>query len=177
MCDMTHSYMWHDAFTCLTWLIHTCATAHFGGILCRKRHNCSRPHHPCDVTQMRHVCDMTHPQVRHDSCTCVTWRIHTCDMTLWLIWLIHMCAMAHFGGILCRKKNKYSRPPPVTWLKCVMCVTWPINMRDITHLYVWHDAFICVTWRIHICDMTNSYVCRGSFVRNPPPKETHSTLQ
>jgi len=23
-CDMTHSYMWHDSFTCVTWLIHVC---------------------------------------------------------------------------------------------------------------------------------------------------------
>ena len=22
MCDMTHSYVWHDSFICLTWLIH-----------------------------------------------------------------------------------------------------------------------------------------------------------
>ena len=26
MCDMTHSYVRHDAFICVTWLIHMCAT-------------------------------------------------------------------------------------------------------------------------------------------------------
>jgi len=25
MCDMTHLYMCHDSFICITWLIHTCA--------------------------------------------------------------------------------------------------------------------------------------------------------
>jgi len=24
MCDMTHSYVWHDSFICVTWLIHMC---------------------------------------------------------------------------------------------------------------------------------------------------------
>ena len=24
MCDMTHSYVWHDSFTCATWLLHLC---------------------------------------------------------------------------------------------------------------------------------------------------------
>ena len=28
MCDMTHSYMWHDSFTCVTWLIHMCDMTH-----------------------------------------------------------------------------------------------------------------------------------------------------
>ena len=35
-----------------------------------------------------------------------------------------------------------------------VCVTWLICMRDMAHLYVWHDAFICVTWLIHMCDVT-----------------------
>jgi len=28
MCDMTHSYVWHDAFICVTWLIHMCDMTH-----------------------------------------------------------------------------------------------------------------------------------------------------
>ena len=24
MCDMTHSYVWHDSFICVTWLFHMC---------------------------------------------------------------------------------------------------------------------------------------------------------
>ena len=65
MCDMTHSYVyhdsvivwndsfilqhhvWHDSFTCVTWLIH--------------------------------MCDMTHPYVWHDSFIRLIWLIHTCD--------------------------------------------------------------------------------------------------
>jgi len=28
MCDMTHSYVWHDSFICVTWLIHMCDKTH-----------------------------------------------------------------------------------------------------------------------------------------------------
>jgi len=56
----------------------------------------------------------------------------------------------------------------------LICVTWLIHVRDMTHGYVWYDSFvtreaqdcgrsqhgvfICVTWRIHTCDMTHSYM-------------------
>jgi len=28
ICDMTHSYVWHDSFICVTWLIHLCDVTH-----------------------------------------------------------------------------------------------------------------------------------------------------
>ena len=28
MCDMTHSYVWHDSLICVTWLIHMCDMTH-----------------------------------------------------------------------------------------------------------------------------------------------------
>jgi len=48
----------------------------------------------------------------------------------------------------------------VTWLipmwhDSFMCVTWLIQVCDMTHLYVWHDSFTCdmtqayITWLIH----------------------------
>jgi len=55
MCDMTHWYVWHDSFICvtrLTWLI--CV----------------------DMSDVSITCRM------HDSFTRVTWLIHMCDMTL-----------------------------------------------------------------------------------------------
>ena len=54
VCDMTHSYVWHDSITYGTWLIHAR----------------DMTHSHCDMTHM------THPYVWHDSFTCVTWRIH-----------------------------------------------------------------------------------------------------
>ena len=54
MCDMTHLYVWHDSFICVTWLIH----------MCDMTHSC--------VPWLIHMCDMTHSCVCHDSFQCVT---------------------------------------------------------------------------------------------------------
>ena len=122
MCDMTHLYVWRDSFICVTWLIYMCDMTHD----VYERHDsfawwCIHVSHWyvwhdafICVTWRIYMCDTTHSYVWHDAFTCVTWRIHMCDMT-------------HSYG-------------------------------DMTHSYVWHDTFICVTWRIHMCDMTHSYV-------------------
>jgi len=82
-----------------------------------------------------HMCDMTHPHVRHDSSICVTRLIHVCDIT-----------------------------HPYVWHDSSICVTWLLHMCDMTHSYVWHDSPICVTWLLHMCDMTHPYVCHDSFI-------------
>jgi len=70
MCDMTHSYVWHDAFICVTWLIHMCDMTHsyvwHDAFIC-----VTWLIHMCDMTF--HLCDMTHSYVWHDSFICVTW--------------------------------------------------------------------------------------------------------
>ena len=56
-CDMTHSYVWHDSFICVTWLIHLCDMTHsyvwHGSFIC--------------VAWLIHTCDES-PPVRHESC-------------------------------------------------------------------------------------------------------------
>ena len=68
LCDMTHAYVWHDSFICVTWLMHTCDMTHsyvwHDSFIC--------------VTWLMHTCDMTHSYVWHH-----------------VTWLIHMCAMLH----------------------------------------------------------------------------------
>jgi len=56
MCDMTHSYVCHDVFMCVT-------------------------HHLMCAIRLTHMCDMTHSYVCHDVFMRVTWRIHMCGMT------------------------------------------------------------------------------------------------
>ena len=60
---------------------------------------------------------------------CVTWLIHTCDMT-------HSCVSCDF----------------------FIRVTWLIHMWDKTHSYVWHDSFICVTWLICTYETIQTHV-------------------
>jgi len=82
MCDMTHSHIqqfmrvtckgswvWHDSFLSVTWLIHTCDMTHW---IC--------------LTRLIHMCHVTHAHMWYDSFICVTWLIHMCDMTLSYVW-------------------------------------------------------------------------------------------
>ena len=73
--------------------------------------------------------DMMPLHVWHDAFTCVTWRIHMCDMT-----------------------HSY------VWHDAFTCVTWRIHMCKKMHSYVWHDTYMCVTLPIYECDMTRAYV-------------------
>jgi len=75
--DMTHSYVWHDSFICVTWRIHM-----------------------CDMTEMLlAIVNVVVVHVCHDSftsVTCVLWFIHKWDMTRGLVvicvtWLICEC--------------------------------------------------------------------------------------
>ena len=61
-----HEYVWHDSFTCVTWLIYMCDMMH------------SRVWtDSCIWVIWRiHMCDMTHLYVRHDSFIRVTWLLH-----------------------------------------------------------------------------------------------------
>ena len=76
MCDVTHSYVWHDAFICVTWLIHMCdmtpSYVWHDSLIC--------------ATWLIHMCDITHSYVWHDSFMCVTRPIHMCDMTHSYVW-------------------------------------------------------------------------------------------
>ena len=52
-----------------------------------------------------------------------------------------------------------------------ICVTWCIQIYDMTHSYVCHDSFTCVAWCTRrlfkltslMCNNSHSYVCYVSF--------------
>jgi len=85
---MTCSYVWHDSFIRVAWLIHTCDMPQLQHRRHRLRHRRRSPH----------MCDVTPFNLWHDSFICVPWLISTCDMThpyvwhdsfLWVTCLIH----------------------------------------------------------------------------------------
>ena len=88
-CAMTHSYVWHDVFVCVTWFIRKCDMTHsyvwYDSFIC--------------VTCLIYMCDITHSFVCHDTFICMTWRV----TNLWLVptwpWLIPICAMIHFSSV------------------------------------------------------------------------------
>ena len=142
---MTHSYVWHDwssmtlsfvchdSFTCVTWLIPLCNMTPLCetwlNYMCETWLNSM-----CDITRfcVRHdsrLYDMTQSCVWHDSAMCVTWLSHVCDMTqscvwrdsvMFVTWLSHVCDMSQ----------------SCAWPDSVMCV------------YVWNDSlFRCSSIR------------------------------
>ena len=71
--DMTHSYVWHDSFICVTWFVYN--------VFIRLVLVDSFIHWviwQCIILLMWH---MTYAYVWHDSFLCVTWIIYMCDMT------------------------------------------------------------------------------------------------
>ena len=78
----------------------------------------------------------------HDSCTYVTWLIH--------MWICLSC-----GGI-----SSFTRKVLFTWhdFIYVTCI------RDMTHLFVWHDLFIYGIW---VCRVTYTNILfLHSYTRN-----------
>jgi len=65
---------------------------------------------------------MTHACVWHDSCMCVTWLMHVCDMTHACVWReVYMCALYSWGIHLC------------------------------FGIYICALAYTSVLWHIHLC--------------------------
>jgi len=78
-------------------------------------------------------------------------------------WLIHAYALARgFSPFL---THSYVVHHPRARHNSLICETKLIDMWDITHWYVSHDADIGMTWLIHACDMTHSCVRHDLFMR------------
>ena len=77
--DMTHSYVWHDSFICVTWLIHMCDMTHsyVWHHSFNHTHNLSVAQQPTTMTSWIYGCDMTCWYLWHDWFTCLTFHIYT----------------------------------------------------------------------------------------------------
>ena len=74
MCDISHSHVWCDIFTCVT------------GV--RKAHELQSDMDEAN-TRYTHMHDYrAWAYVWHDSFTCVICRIHMCDMMYWCVWQV-----------------------------------------------------------------------------------------
>jgi len=105
MCDVNHSYVWHDSFMCVTWW-RIGSTVPFvepirHHVICNEtRDLCNETHvqwdtwldsviwdlTPSYVWGDLFVCDMTPLYVWRDSFLCVMWLIHMCNMTQSYTW-------------------------------------------------------------------------------------------
>jgi len=151
----THSYVLHDSFIRVAWLIHTCImTSSY------MSHDSS-----IHVTWLIHTCHMTQSFM-----SCV---VFTCQFFFFLIlsyrvvpqrivhlyvshdsfirvpWLVYTCYMTH--SFVSHDSST--------------CVTWLIHSCPMTLLYVLHDSFIRVPWLFYTCYMTHSFMSHDSSIR------------
>jgi len=106
MCDMTHTYVWHDSYIPELLPTSNFPYARYDSFTRVTWFNSNVWHDSC----MRELCaTSTFPYVWHDSFTCVTWTIYMSAVT-------HACASSFKRRV------------------CDLC--------NITHSYVWHDSCI-----------------------------------
>jgi len=106
------TYLLHDSFICVTWLIHMCYVARsyewHDSFVC--------------VTWLIHMCNMTYLYLLHDSFVCVTWLIHIYGMAR----VCTLVALVYQGDL----------SQQVTYLLYAS-----FNTCNMTHSYMWHDSF------------------------------------
>jgi len=160
ICDVTHSYVWHDAFKCLTGLVYMCDAIYSCVTGLWRIHSVSS-HAWAHASRRIHTCDMNHSyawrDLGYDSFICGTWLIHMWDMTR-VIWIIHRCDKISWIMSICVTESSIG----VT--ESSICVTESsiyvtessigvTRFRYSVGLYIW----MC---HVYMCDMNHSYVRR-----------------
>jgi len=153
VCDMTHEWVWHDSFMCVsfkcvTWLVHVRDITHLY------------------ATCLRHVSfDMTHSNMRHDSFTRVRWLIHTCDMTHSYTCALTYSYIGWHVSLICMMWVFWCVAVCCSVLQCVgltyrlTCMMWVFILIDSHASYVihvnvsyWHVSLICMMWVFILTD-------------------------
>jgi len=142
--DMTPSYVWHDSFICVTWLLHICDMTH------------SYVWHYRYVRHDSFMYDVTY------SCICVPWLLHICDMTHSCSDIIDMCDMTR----LCM-----TWLTDMGWLRLVGSLKLQVSFAEYRLFYrsLFQKRYIIYSfkeptnrshplWLIHMCDVTHASV-------------------
>jgi len=126
MCDV-----WHDPFSCVTWLVYPCDTAHayiWHDLITWRNHICDvhdmTSSHAWRMTWPILMCDMTFSCVTwlvhrrdttlahmHDSCTHMTWPHHLWDISLITFRRLATNYRALLRKMTCKDKASYDSTP------------------------------------------------------------------
>jgi len=172
MCDMTHSYVWHDSLICVTWLTHTCtwlirrASAaavialhdSFIRVTWLIRRALAAATLESHYSWLTHTCDITHDSIIVVTClirgTLAAPTLESHDS-----WLTHMCDMTHDSIICvtCLIRGTLAAATLESHDSFILCDvnnssrvsssdTWSTDCFDTYKMT--HDSIICVTWLI-----------------------------
>ena len=149
---MPHSYVWHDLFICVTWLIHMCDTTH--SLWSELSQQSARLCMSMCVTRLIHACDIRYLFGWHASCVCVTWLLHSCDMIHSYLWYdssimtgADLAICMHVYSDMCDMNNSYVCHNVSIHVTCLI--------GDMTNSSVWHDSFTCMIWLIFHYDRSH----------------------
>jgi len=188
---MTHSYVWHDSFICVTWLIHMCDMTHsyvrhdsfvqasrtllkFTAVVWIS--SVLRTSGICDMTHLYvwddsftrvmwlvYMCDKTHSFVRHDSFILVTWIIH---FSIGMVWISSVQSGedsqdALFWWVIFRKRALWL----VALLRKMTCnLRYPMGLRHLVlrlQIYEMNGSHVWHDWFIL---WRNSFICVTQFI-------------
>jgi len=153
MCDMTRSYVWHDSFICVTWLIHV--THSRNPLITRVPWLCWISHVAGDIPHSEWLFwwlfswDHDSSLIQNDSSDDSFLGTMTLLMTLflgpWLFWMTHSEESWHI------------------WTSHV-ALTRRIHTCDMTHSHTWQNSLIWVTWLIRTRHTSYLSAWRDSFI-------------
>jgi len=163
MCDMTHSYVWHDSFICVTWLICMCdMTANvrqFGHTLSHLKYYTYVERDLC-VWNETYVCEKRPMCVKRDLCM---WK-ETC---------------------VCEKRPMYVERDLCVWKETYACETRPMCVKR--DLCMWKETYVCekrplcvkrdlCKWKeTHLCEKRPMYVERNLYWNHLPWFPDHTS--
>jgi len=123
------SYVWHDSYVYVAWLLHWRDAARLH--VWHDWFSCvASPILSFACPEPARMCDMNHSHTWHDSLTYVTWLEHMCDVTR-----THRCHDSFTHVMLL------------------------LHIRGMTHSHVRRYSYTYVAWLIHTCDMIQSFTC------------------
>jgi len=163
---MTHSYVWHDSFMCVPWLVHTCDMMHslsswrttflsWAAVFARDSWHMyeykwirvmSNEYESWHMYECKWIRVMSHVQMSQVTHVTELWHMYECK---WIRVMSHV-QMSHL-----QRRLPFAR---VTWLVFICIHTCAIIRSHVwldTFVRVgmphdvWHDPFICVTCHTH----------------------------
>ena len=146
-------HCWRSWMTRLVWLMSHITHSWMAYEFCHTFWN--------DVWVTSHILEWFMSHVTLSWMTCES--CHTFLNDLWVMSHILECPVSHvtLSWMIHESCHTFKSITSHSRLAASTCVTWLIDVCDMTHTRVRHNSFMYTIWLIHVCDMTHA-CCLGS---------------